>query len=95
MIPTRPVWPRKTCPNWEIVLIWQDPADEVDIYDMDNTWHFGPQTINPWPQGDYYSGGVYEEPACMRYPGSWTDIRNGDLHEYRELDRDYLMDTGL
>ena len=52
---------RMRCPKRTIIVVVDGDTD------ASYSWHYGPNTVNKWPLGDYYDNGTYIEPASSDY----------------------------
>lgn len=59
------------------------------------TWHFGPNTINVWPKGDFKKDGKYIEPAFDEYDAIRVGMLTGEYEKYLELNPTLELDEGL
>lgn len=81
----KPLRKRVRCPGRTICVV------EATAEDTRDYWLFGPDTRNPWPNGDYYSYGQYQEPAYYTYDRCCTPY----FKEYLAHEPDMLVDIGL
>lgn len=91
-IPLIPMPRYRVCPTERITLVGVFNGHvERDNGDLAK-WIFGPDTVNPWPGGDYYVGDEYVEVAFQDYPGFFRAPYAGT---YYAIGGDFAMDAGL
>ena len=89
--------PMSACPEQTVVILGvydgRLERDHREHYPNDLCrWVYGPGTESPWPDGDYYAGDVYIEPAFQSYDDFAHHHRAG---EWYLIDPDLTVDTGL
>lgn len=77
----------KRCPKRTVIVV--DKGTTLPTY----SWRFGPDTINPWPAGDYYDAEEYAELACDTYAGFYRT--RAEYREYQLYPEHLLVDIGL